>query len=474
MTTPFSSSARLVSEFDLLASNRHKWVKRLGYYHDEVARYLRFIIPEGSSVVEIGCGIGQLLNAVKPSKGLGIDFSPAMIQQASRTFPHLEFRVDNVEGLKETGQFDYVIISDLLGYLYDIESSLKNVQRLCHPRTRVVITYHNFLWEPLIASLKILKCASPQPLSNWLSPIDVENFLELSGFEVVRRANRMVWPFRLPLVAGFLNRTLPHLPFISALGLFRVVVVRPKPQPFPNPLSVSVVVPCRNEKGNIENVVRRTPQLGAGTEIIFVEGGSTDGTEAEIKRVMALYSDRKLKFVSQGDGKGKADAVRKGFNVATGEMLMILDADLTVPPEELPRFYDALVSRHGEFINGSRLVYPLQKQSMRFLNILGNKGFSLIFTYLLGQRFKDTLCGTKVLLRTDWDKIMSGRSYFGDFDPFGDFDMIFGAAKLNLKIVEVPVHYQDRTYGTTNIQRFTHGWILLRMSFFALRKIKLI
>jgi len=190
--------------------------------------------------------------------------------------------------------------------------------------------------------------------------------------------------------------------------------------------------------------------------------------------VMALYSDRKLKFVSQGDGKGKADAVRKGFNVATGEMLMILDADLTVPPEELPRFYDALVSRHGEFINGSRLVYPLQKQSMRFLNILGNKGFSLIFTYLLGQRFKDTLCGTKVLLRTDWDKIMSGRSYFGDFDPFGDFDMIFGAAKLNLKIVEVPVHYQDRTYGTTNIQRFTHGWILLRMSFFALRKIKLI
>jgi hypothetical protein len=153
---------------------------------------------------------------------------------------------------------------------------------------------------------------------------------------------------------------------------------------------------------------------------------------------------------------------------------MILDADLTVAPEDLPKFYNALVENHGEFVNGSRLVYPMEKQAMRFLNLLGNKFFSMMFTYLLDQKFKDTLCGTKVLYRSDYEKLAANRAYFGEFDPFGDFDLIFGAAKQNLKIVEMPIRYAERTYGDTNIHRWRHGLLLLKMVGVAARRLKFV
>ncbi|HNS91113.1 MAG TPA: glycosyltransferase family 2 protein, partial [Deltaproteobacteria bacterium] len=232
-----------------------------------------------------------------------------------------------------------------------------------------------------------------------------------------------------------------------------------------------VVVPARNEEGNIEEIFRRTPEMGAGTELIFVEGGSGDDTCGAIERAMKAHPQRRSSFLRQ-TGTGKGDAVRLGFAHATGDILMILDADMTVPPEDLPRFYDAIVSGRGEFINGVRLVYPMEKQAMRYLNLVGNKFFSLAFSWLLGQPVKDTLCGTKVLSRENYERIAANRSYFGDFDPFGDFDLLFGAAKQNLKIVEMPVRYRQRLYGDTNIDRWRHGVILLRMVLFAMRRIK--
>jgi glycosyltransferase involved in cell wall biosynthesis len=174
----------------------------------------------------------------------------------------------------------------------------------------------------------------------------------------------------------------------------------------------------------------------------------------------------------QQTGVGKGDAVRRGFAIASGDMLMILDADMTVPPEDLPRFYEVLRSAKGDFANGVRLVYPMEDQAMRYLNMVGNKFFSLAFSWLLGQPIKDTLCGTKVLWKVDYDLIVANRSYLGDFDPFGDFDLLFGAAKLNHKIVDLPIRYRERKYGTTNIQRWKHGWLLLRMVLFAARRIK--
>lgn len=464
----------LIKYFDTLAPERVRWVEKNRYYHQQLAKTFSFFIPPGRSVLEIGCGAGQLLAALKPARGVGIDISSNMVRVARERYPHLDFRVDNLEDLQLDEKFDYIVISDLLGFLYDVQRSLENLRRVCSPRTRIVISHYNFLWEPILNAGEHLGLKARQPVQNWLGTGDVINLLDLAGFEVVRKASRQLLPKGVPLLSWLANRFLVHLPVFRHLALVFVVVACPKSTARTDEPSCSVVIPARNERGNIEEAIRRTPKLGCHTEIIFVEGNSNDGTAEEIQRVIAAHPERDIKLIPQGSGRGKGDAVRKGFAAATGDVLMILDADLTVPPEELPKFYSALVTGHGDFIHGSRLVYPLQDQAMRFLNILGNKFFSLAFTYLLDQRFKDTLCGTKVLYRVDYDQIAANRSYFGDFDPFGDFDLIFGAAKLNLKITEVPIHYHARTYGATNINRFKHGWLLLRMSVFAMRKIKFV
>lgn len=461
--------------FDSLAASHPYWERKNRYYHDLLASYFRFFVPEGKRVLDLGCGDGSLLAAVKPSYGVGVDLSAAMVNLAierHKEEPSLRFHVGNEQIASIEGTFDYVILSDLVGDLYDIESTFKTLRRVCTPQTRVVVSYYNFLWEPIVRLSDRLGLKRPHKNPNWLSSADLQNLFHLAGFEVVRTETRTLLPKKVPAVASFLNGFVAALPGFSSLCLNFFLVARKVEVPVRNgEASVSVVIPARNERGNIEAAVRRLPKFGRSQEIIFVEGGSTDGTFDEIKAVAARWPNLDIKWLSQ-PATGKGDAVRVGFASASGEVLMILDADLTVSPEELPRFYDALVDGRGEFINGCRLIYPMEKEAMRSLNVLGNKFFSVLFTWLLNQRFKDTLCGTKVLWKLHYDEIAANRKYFGDFDPFGDFDLIFGAAKLSLKIVEMPIRYRERAYGTTNIRRFRHGWLLLGMCLFAFRKLK--
>jgi glycosyltransferase involved in cell wall biosynthesis len=311
------------------------------------------------------------------------------------------------------------------------------------------------------------------PELNWVAPEDVENFLRLADFELVRQESKVLLPVYIPILSYLCNRYLAPLPFFRLFTMVNIAVARPV-QPVNRALSASIVVPARNEAGNIENIIRRIPVMGPDDEIIFVEGNSTDNTWQVIQEMAQKYGKERRIIIAQQEGKGKGDAVRKGYGLATRDILMILDADLTVPAEDLPKFFRAIAEGKGEFINGSRLVYPMEKEAMRFFNILGNKFFAMGFSFVLGQRFKDTLCGTKVLSRENYWKLASHRSYFGNFDPFGDFDLIFGAARLGLKIVEVPISYKERTYGSTNIQRWKHGVILLRMLIFAANKFKFV
>ena len=465
----------LIALLDAQAPESDGWKRRNRYYYDEIERIVRFHVPEGSSVLEIGCGTGDLLRALGPSRGVGVDISPKAVEIARAKHPGLSFLVGDAEDLPLSEPFDYVVLSDLIGYLDDVQRSFEQLNRVCHTRTRVIITYYNYLWEGVLRAGERLGMKRPQPDQNWLALADLQNLLSLAGFQTVSMGYKVLLPVRIPLLSSLCNRVLANLPLLRKLCLVDIIIARPTPVAIPeNTLSCSVVVPARNERRNIEDAVRRIPEMGRHTEIIFVEGNSRDGTAEEIERVIAAHPERTVKLVLQGSGVGKGDAVRKGVAAATGDVLMILDADLTVPPEELPKFLKTLTSGRGEYVHGSRLVYPMEKQAMRFLNTLGNKFFSLAFTWLLDQRIKDTLCGTKVLYRRNYERIAAGRSYFGDFDPFGDFDLIFGAAKLDLKIVEIPIRYRERTYGTTQISRFRHGWLLLRMCLFALRRIKFV
>ncbi|HEX7410900.1 MAG TPA: glycosyltransferase, partial [Bacteroidales bacterium] len=414
--------------------------------------------------------------SLKPSRGVGIDISGEMILRAKSNFPHLEFHQMDAENITLTETFDYVVISDTLGLLEDIQRAFKELIKVITPETRIVINYHNFFWLPVLSLAEKLHLKMPQPRLNWLNREDISGLLRLEGFDIIRTGRRFLCPKYIPVLSWFINKYVAFMPLFNQLCFTGHITARLEENaPQDNDLySVTVVIPARNEKGNIEDAVKRTPSMGKHTEIIFVEGNSTDDTLEEIKRVCEVYKDvRDLSYYVQ-PGKGKGDAVRKGFENAKGDILMILDADLTVPPEDLPKFYNAIATGKGEYINGTRLVYPMEKEAMRGLNLLGNKFFSMMFTWLLGQRMKDTLCGTKVLSRKNYEKLIANRSYFGDFDPFGDFDLIFGASKLNLKTLEVPIRYRAREYGDTNISRFRHGLILLRMVFYAMNKIKFI
>jgi SAM-dependent methyltransferase len=460
---------------DRVEPERAKWRSRHPYFHAEDMRALRFLVPDGASILSVGCGEGSVLAGLAPARGVGIDPSAAAIEAARSAYPKHEFRVvdfESGEALAPTGEtFDIILLSDSIGWIDDIEEVLGRLHAVCHSDTRIVISYHAPLWEPMLRAAQRLGLKMPMPEFNWLGMGDIVALLDLSDFEVIRREWRTLMPLRLMGLGSVVNRLIAPLPFVRGLCLRNYLVARSRSVRAPAPTSATVVIPARNERGNIEAAVQRLPQFCERVEIIFVEGHSKDGTLDEMHRVKAAYPDRDIKIFVQ-EGKGKGDAVRKGFGEATGDVLMILDADLTVPPEQMPKFFRQIAEGRGEYVNGTRLVYPMEDEAMRTLNRIANHAFSVIFTWLLNQHFTDTLCGTKVLRKSHYERIAANRLYFGDFDPFGDFDLIFGAVKLNLKVVEVPIRYLARTYGETQISRFRHGWLLLKMVVFAWRKLK--
>ncbi len=448
----------------------HRPAESVRFYHRLLERYFRFLVPPRSRVLEIGCGLGDLLAAVKPERGVGIDFSPAMVEQARPRHPQLEFHLGEATEFDLKEKFDHILLSDLVNDLPDIQACFERLHAVAHPRTRLVLNFFNNLWRPVLGLAEKMGSKAPTLTQSWLSASDMKNLLHLAGWELVRMETRILWPIGTPLWERFLNRWMA--PFVSPLCLTIFQIARPRPQVSPEThYSCSVVIPARNEAGNIEAAVRRTPDMGLGTEIIFVEGHSRDNTWDEIHRVAAKYPERKIRILKQ-KSQGKGGAVREGFAAARGDLLFILDSDLTVPPEQLPKFYETARSGTADFVNGVRLVYPMEEEAMQFMNMVGNKFFSMAFSWLLGQSIKDTLCGTKVLFRGDYEAIARNRSYFGEFDPFGDFDLLFGAAKLNLRLVDLPIRYQARSYGETNIKRWRHGVLLLRMVAFAATRLK--
>ena len=450
------------------------------FLHQDLIAALGRMIPADASVLEVGCGEGELLAALSSGRRKGIDYLPEVIERARARHPEIAFEVGDATAVTaEIGpsldRFDAVICDRLCHSVLDVKALLVGLKRQLAPGGRIYLTTFNTLWEVPVRLAEIAGLKRPAPTANWLSDADFRNLYDITGLEVVRYEDRLLLPIGVPAVSTALNRYLVRAPGLQHASLYRIYVLRDRtPTPAARRASVSVIVPTRNEAGNVAAAVERTPVLGSSTELIFVEGHSTDDTWATIQRTVRTY-DGPLKLRAfQQTGKGKGDAVRLGFAHATGDILMILDADLTVPPEELPSFYEVLAGGHADYVQGTRLVYPMEAGAMRFFNKLGNMAFSELFTYLLQQPIRDTLCGTKVLWRKDYQRIAAARSYFGDFDPFGDFDLIFGAARLNLKIAEIPVRYRDRTYGETNISRWKHGLLLLRMSAIAARKIKFV
>ena len=451
-----------------------KFYQKNNYYHKDTQRLAKLLIPDDASLIEIGSKGGELLESLPNKKTTGIILNRQLLRLAKRTSKKTRFmNIDDFPKRIKDEKFDYILLSHTISEIEDVQDLLRKLKDNCHINTRIIVTYFNFLWKPLLDAAEGIGQRLPQSKEpNWLSEGDVDNFFYLENFDKVKSGKRFIIPYKIPIMSNFFNRYLAQLPFINSLCFTSYSIYRPKP-----PLekySVSIIVPARNEEGNIKGVLKKIPKFGKATEIIFVEGHSKDDTYKTIKKEIKDNKGSISARLYRQKGAGKGDAVRLGFSKAKHDLLMILDADLTVDPKELPKFYEAISSGKGDLVIGSRLIYPRQKQAMRMLNYLGNKFFSWAFTYLLGQKIKDTLCGTKVILKDNYKKIEKNRKMFGNFDPFGDFDLIFGAVKLNLKITEIPIRYKERTYGKTNISRFTHGLLLLKMVFFAAKNLKFI
>lgn len=428
-------------------------------------------IPPGATVLHVGCGTGDVLAMLKPRNGVGVEPSTELAAEARRRHPEMEVIESPLDAFETNTNFEYIIVADVLIDCFDVDDLLECVRRSADASTRIVITNYSQLWRPILKLARALGLARPRFGDTWFSPADLQAALKRRGFDVITSTPAVLVPLRIPLVAPLANRILARLPLFRALCLHHTCVARRASTLAEVPQSVSVIVPARNEAGNVERLMSEIPVMGTWTEVIFVEGNSTDDTWAVLEVAVRQRNDPRVRLIKQ-PGKGKGDAVRAGFSEAKGDILMILDADLTVPAEMLPRFYEVVSTGHADFANGTRLVYRMDGRAMQFLNLLANHFFAAAFSFVLGQSVRDTLCGTKVVHRTLYERIAANRAYFGDFDPFGDFDLLFGAARLHAKIVDVPIRYRERVYGETNISRFRHGLLLFKMLGIAAVKLK--
>jgi SAM-dependent methyltransferase len=448
---------------DAVAAQRDAWIESNRYFYDRLKRLLRFVVEPGKRVLQVRCQTGHLLDAVNPSYGVGVELGEAMVDCARKQFPQLHFVQSDPEELELGETFDYVLFDHIFDTV-DILKALEKIRHHCNTNTRIVVINYNHLWQPVLELASKVGMRSRFVEPNWVSEHDLRVFLGLAGLQPIRTYRLFLFPKRLPLFSALMNDFLGRLPGLNRLGLMQITVARPAPEPIAErDVSVSVVVPCRNEAGNVREAVERMPEMGQQMEILFCDDKSTDGTADVVKRMQSLYPEREIRLIG-GPGISKAQNVWTGFRAARGDVLMILDADLSVMPEELPVFLRALLSGRGDFINGSRLVYPMQRHAMKFANMLGNKFFSLVFSFLLNQRIKDTLCGTKVLWRRDWERLEPHLGQWGIQDLWGDYELLFGASRLSLRIVDVPVHYQERVHGLTKMNRvFANGLRMLRI-----------
>jgi len=422
----------------------------MNFAQKELCRTLQVMIPAHSDIIYGPAHAKSLVESLEPST------------------------LQNLTSLHKPKVVDYtkVLMLSMTDEMEDIYKELVDLREQLNPSARIYVITVSRLWGVL--RKRIFNQAVTSTPLNWIPPTEINNFFEQAGFEVVEQRNSVLIPFRIPLVSRFVNRWFSQIPVLRHFAVFTINTVRPLLRSLNSSPSVSIIVAARNEVGNIKNLVHRLPILSPNQELIFVEGGSQDQTWETIQEAIEENKEKlpyQIRAYKQS-GRGKGDAVRLGFSKASGEILIILDADLSVPPEELPRFIENLKFDKCEFANGSRLVYPMEKQAMQFLNLVGNRLFGIAFSFLIGQPIRDTLCGTKALWATDYKKLSLQRTYFGEFDPFGDFDLIFGAARLGLKIRDVPVHYKARVYGSTNISRFKHGVLLLKMTAFAARRLR--
>jgi ubiquinone/menaquinone biosynthesis C-methylase UbiE len=446
---------RIKAYFDRIAPVWDYWHDRNQFYHTGMSKIVQGMVPPRMAVLELGSGTGGLLAALQPSCGVGLNVAQELTERARQKYPQFEFYTTDVDQVKAPDNFfpQYLVMTNLLDYVYDVWDQLENLKPLIGDGALLVIATNNPLWAPILRFASKVGMRMPDSPRNFITNKDIRSILNLQGFDVVEEGLALPVPKRIPIVGDILNAILPELPLLRFTSSIQYIAVRSRvTRPS---LSCSVIVPCHNEEGNIAECVRRIPDMGTWTEIVVVDDGSTDQTRQRVREIMR--TDSRVRLIGFDHNQGKANAVRAGFEAARGDVLMILDADMAVMPEDLPKFFKPLQSGNADFVNGTRLVYPMEDRAMRIANFLGNKAFCYLASWIIRQRVSDTLCGTKALFKRDYMRMPMGGK-----ERWGDFDLLFGGARLRLRILEIPVHYQERRAGVSKMRAMREGWRFLR------------
>ena len=451
--------------FERIAPVWDYWHHKNRFYHCKMTELIRGMVRPRARVLELGSGTGDLLAALAPTAAIGLNVAEALTALARRKHPEFQFETVEVDQVKMADGFlpDYVVLNNVVDYVYDVCELLESLRPAMTDQTLLIMTSNNPLWGPWLRLASRLGQRVPDSPLNLITNRDIRSVLTLQGFDIVEEGMTLPVPRRVPILGPLVNTLVPEIPAVRYTSSVQYIAARLRvPR---RALSCSVIIPCHNEEDNIAECVRRVPLLGSATEIVVVDDGSTDETRRRVEQLMRV--DSRVRLIAYDTNYGKANAVRAGFEAACGEVLMILDADMTVIPEDLPKFLKPLQNGTADFVNGSRLVYPLRGRAMKFLNFLGNKAFCFLVSWIVRQRVSDTLCGTKALLRNDYLQMPRiGK------ERWGDFDLLFGAARLKLRILEIPVHYQERRSGKSKMRAIRevglflktcwHGWKMLR------------
>lgn len=458
--------AEIRAHFDRIAPDYPALKKRNRYYHAFLARWCRAMVPAGSKVLDVGCGRGDVLAATSPREGLGVDLSPAMIAGARADHPELAFTAEGIEAFQGDGTFDAALCVNTLEYTWDVGAVLNAVHAALRDNGRILITAANPVWSPLFKIASAFGLRIPDCRRLFITSRDLMNLLELHGFEVVYEQMHLAIPKWIPVVSSVINFVVSRIPGVRLLSSTQLVVARKLP-PRRREYSVSVIIPCHNERENVAACARSVRRLGAGTEVIFVDDGSSDGTAEAVRAAAGVAGDVPVRLVSYSPRRGKGQAVVAGIASATGDICVIVDADLSTHPDELEPLYEAFATGRAEFVNGTRFVYPMEGRAMRWANYMGNRAFTILVSTIMERRVSDTLCGTKAFFRRDYAHFTMGR------DPWGDYDLLFGAAQMRLVLRELPVHYRERAAGQSKMKALRHTLNLLKMCAVGFRQIKI-
>jgi len=356
---------------------------------------------------------------------------------------------------------------NLVGFFDKLDSSLNE-------EAKVIVSYYSKIWKPFFFIFSLFGLIRNYKNSLFFSKDTLEIFLRTGNFEISKKIPNYFIPFNIPIINKFLSILINFLPFLDNLSVTKVFYLRKKNYKKRQNKKISLIIPCKNEQGNILNIVTDAKkELIIPYEIIFVDDKSSDNTFQIIIDCKKKFSDVDIQ-VTKGPGKGKSLAVNEGIKIATGYYSIIFDADMTVNMKDINVFYNAISNGNADIINGSRLVYKPYTGAMRYLNFLGNKFFSKLSSFITGELITDTLCGSKCFITKDFKIFNEFKDNNNINDIWGDFNILYSSNFYGLKCIDLPVRYYERVEGETKMKkRFYFFLNMLSTSIKAMNRFKI-